>query len=157
MLDEGLAIIDGLFSGRPFSFRGEHYRLDEVEFLPVPLQLPRIPVWLAATWPVRAPFRRAVRWDGVWPIRRNPDGTSVTLTPDEVRGIRDLVRELRRSPDPFDILVHGSTLGADPRRAAETAQAIAEAGATWWTERINLGHGTYEQLRDRVRQGPPRA
>jgi alkanesulfonate monooxygenase SsuD/methylene tetrahydromethanopterin reductase-like flavin-dependent oxidoreductase (luciferase family) len=55
-LDEGLAIIEGLFTARPFSFQGEHYQLDNVEFLPGPLQQPRLPIWLASTWPVRAPF-----------------------------------------------------------------------------------------------------
>ena len=55
----------------------------------MPLQRPRIPVWLAATWPVRAPFRRAAQWDGVWPLRRNPDGTAAPLSPEDVRGVRE--------------------------------------------------------------------
>ena len=38
------------------------------EFQPVPVQQPRIPVWVAARWPNRRPVRRAARWDGLFPI-----------------------------------------------------------------------------------------
>lgn len=156
-LDEGLEIVDRCWSGATFSFHGDHYDLEDVEFLPVPLQQPRIPVMVAATWPLRAPLRRAVRWDGVWPLRRNPDGTSEMLTPDDVRGIRDLVGELREpGPGQFDIVVGGSTRPATTAEAAETVKAFETAGATWWTERINLGNGDYRQLRERIRWGPPR-
>jgi alkanesulfonate monooxygenase SsuD/methylene tetrahydromethanopterin reductase-like flavin-dependent oxidoreductase (luciferase family) len=161
MLDEGLAVIEGLWSGRPFSFEGEHFRVTEATFLPVPLQRPRIPIWVAATWPVRAPLRRAARWDGVWPLRRDPAGNSVPLTPDDVRGVAAAIAEERaaagRDPDePFDILVAGTTPGDDPASAAATAREFADAGATWWTERINPGRGSLERMRARVRQGPPR-
>jgi alkanesulfonate monooxygenase SsuD/methylene tetrahydromethanopterin reductase-like flavin-dependent oxidoreductase (luciferase family) len=40
----------------------------EVEFEPRPVQTPRIPIWVAARWPHRRPLRRAVRWDGIFPI-----------------------------------------------------------------------------------------
>jgi alkanesulfonate monooxygenase SsuD/methylene tetrahydromethanopterin reductase-like flavin-dependent oxidoreductase (luciferase family) len=38
------------------------------EFQPVPVQRPRIPVWVAGRWPNRRPVRRAARWDGLFPI-----------------------------------------------------------------------------------------
>jgi alkanesulfonate monooxygenase SsuD/methylene tetrahydromethanopterin reductase-like flavin-dependent oxidoreductase (luciferase family) len=160
-LDEGLAIIAQCWKAETFSFKGEHYQLDDVEFLPEPLQQPRIPVWLAATWPVRAPFRRAARWDGVWPIRRNSDGTAAELTPDDVRDIRLAVAAERDSAGladtaAFDILVHGVTPGDHPAESAAITQPLADAGATWWTERINPLRGSLEDMRDRVRQGPPR-
>ncbi len=44
-LDEGLDVLTGLWSGRPFHYEGKHYRLDEVTFGPTPLQSPRIPIW----------------------------------------------------------------------------------------------------------------
>jgi alkanesulfonate monooxygenase SsuD/methylene tetrahydromethanopterin reductase-like flavin-dependent oxidoreductase (luciferase family) len=37
-LDEGLVILTGLWSGEPFSYEGEHYRLEEMTFLPPPIQ-----------------------------------------------------------------------------------------------------------------------
>jgi alkanesulfonate monooxygenase SsuD/methylene tetrahydromethanopterin reductase-like flavin-dependent oxidoreductase (luciferase family) len=166
-LDEGLAIIDGLFSGRPFSFAGEHYRLDEVEFLPTPLQRPRMPIWLATTWPIRAPFRRAARWDGTWPLRRDPDGISRPMSPDDIRGVCEVIAEERAAAGlpaglaadpaaPFDVLVAGVTPADDPAAAAATAREFADAGATWWTERINMARGDLAEMRRRIRRGPPR-
>jgi alkanesulfonate monooxygenase SsuD/methylene tetrahydromethanopterin reductase-like flavin-dependent oxidoreductase (luciferase family) len=38
------------------------------EFEPVPVQRPRPPVWVAGEWPNRRPVRRALRWDGLFPI-----------------------------------------------------------------------------------------
>jgi len=155
-LDEGIEIVRQCWSGERFSFAGRHYDLHDVQFLPVPVQ-PRIPIWVAATWPVPAPFRRAARMDGVWPLRRNPDQTSSPLSPDDVAGVRDLIAELRTSPEPFDILVHGATRAGDPTAAMATAREFAAAGATWYTERINASRGTFADMRRRIRAGPPRS
>jgi len=38
LLDEGLAILAGLWSGEPFSYQGTHYRVEEIAFLPKPEQ-----------------------------------------------------------------------------------------------------------------------
>ncbi len=161
MLDEGLAVIEGLWTGQPFSFEGAHFHVAGATFLPAPLQQPRIPIWVAATWPVPAPFRRAARWDGVWPLRRDLEGNSVPLAPDDVRGARSMIAEERaavgREDEPFDILVAGITAGDDSAAASATTGEFADAGATWWTERINPVRGSLEQMRERVRQGPPRS
>ena len=78
-LDEGLDVLAGLWSGEPFSYEGEEYRIDDVTFLPKPMQQPRIPVWVGGQWPNRAPFRRAARWDGAFPTAN--DGNT-PITPD---------------------------------------------------------------------------
>src|SRR5947208_4230366 len=57
MLDEGLAIIAGLWSGQAFAFSGKHYRVDEVTFAPTPVQRPRIPIWVGGGYPKRGPTR----------------------------------------------------------------------------------------------------
>ena len=168
-LDEGLAIIEGLFTGRPFSFAGEHFQLTDVEFLPAPLQKPRLPIWLATTWPVRAPFRRAARFEGTWPLRRTPDGLSHPLTPDDVRGVCRVIAEERAAaglpaglgegPDapPYDIMVAGVTPADDPTRAGAITAPYADAGATWGTERINpTERGDIGAMRRRIDAGPPR-
>ncbi|MBV9856552.1 MAG: LLM class flavin-dependent oxidoreductase, partial [Streptosporangiaceae bacterium] len=62
-LDEGLTALDLLWSGEPVSFRGEHVVVDGVTFRPVPVQRPRVPVWVGGYWPNKAPMRRAARWD----------------------------------------------------------------------------------------------
>jgi alkanesulfonate monooxygenase SsuD/methylene tetrahydromethanopterin reductase-like flavin-dependent oxidoreductase (luciferase family) len=160
MLDEGLAVLTGLWTGLPFSFEGTHYRIDRAQFLPGPVQRPRVPIWVAATWPVPAPVRRAARWDGVWPLRRAPDGTSGPLSPDDVRAMCAMIAEERAAAGvdsaPFDVLIDGVTPADDPAAAAAIARSYADAGATWWTERINSSRGTLEDMRHRIRQGPPR-
>src|SRR5688500_16881043 len=51
MLDGGLAVLGGLWSGEKFSFEGQHLTVKDVQFLPTPVQETRIPIWLAGMWP----------------------------------------------------------------------------------------------------------
>jgi alkanesulfonate monooxygenase SsuD/methylene tetrahydromethanopterin reductase-like flavin-dependent oxidoreductase (luciferase family) len=67
MLDEGLEILTGLWSGKAFAFTGKHYQVREAQFTPTPIQSHRIPIWVGGNWPHKAPFRRAARWDGMMP------------------------------------------------------------------------------------------
>ncbi len=64
MLDEALEIVGGLWSGQPFSFQSKHFVVDDVTFLPPPVQQPRIPIWIGGGYPNPRPTRRAARWDG---------------------------------------------------------------------------------------------
>jgi alkanesulfonate monooxygenase SsuD/methylene tetrahydromethanopterin reductase-like flavin-dependent oxidoreductase (luciferase family) len=50
MLDEGLDILTGLWSGEPFSYSGKHYQIEHAQFLPTPVQQPRIPIWVGGLW-----------------------------------------------------------------------------------------------------------
>jgi len=81
------------------------------EFQPVPVQQPRIPVWVAARWPNRRPLERARRWDGVFPI--DLDGPE---------SLAELVARIEPPPG-FDVVVD-DVAGTDLR-------AWEEAGATW--------------------------
>jgi alkanesulfonate monooxygenase SsuD/methylene tetrahydromethanopterin reductase-like flavin-dependent oxidoreductase (luciferase family) len=150
MLDEGLDVLMGLWSGEEFSYQGKHYTVDGARFLPTPVQQPRIPIWVAGVWPNKKPFRRAARWDGVCPM-----GKDGPMTPDDFRYMLAFIREYRTSDAPFDV-IHGSdTPGKDPAEDAAIMAPYAEAGVTWWCESFNWEH-TIEQVRERVRKGPPR-
>src|SRR3712207_4686392 len=46
MLDEGLMILNRLWSGAPVTHHGPHYAAEGVTLAPLPLQLPRIPIWI---------------------------------------------------------------------------------------------------------------
>ena len=86
------------------------------EFEPRPLQTPRIPIWVAARWPNRRPVRRAVRWDGLFPIEL-PGPEALT----ELAG--EVAEQRGDDQGPFDLVIDlepGAQL--DPWR---------EAGATW--------------------------
>jgi len=163
MLDEGLQVVNGLWSGKPFSFVGEHYTVKDAQFIPAALQQPRIPIWVGGKWPNRGPFRRAAQWDGVFPIL---SGTDPESYPTQIREMILFVLDHRESDDPFDVIVQGTTPGNDLVRAAEVAAEYAEAGVTWWQEAINerrpdlikrAGKASWlDAVRWRIQQGPPR-
>jgi alkanesulfonate monooxygenase SsuD/methylene tetrahydromethanopterin reductase-like flavin-dependent oxidoreductase (luciferase family) len=101
LLDDGLRQLAAYWAG---------------EFEPPPVQQPRIPVWLAARWPNRRPVRRALEWDGLFPIDL-PD-------PDALAELSGEVRAARSGDDrPFEIVV------TNP--AGTDAAPWEAAGATW--------------------------
>ena len=115
LLDDGLAQLRRYWQG---------------EFLPKPAH--RIPIWLAAGWPNRRPVRRAVKFDGLFPI-------NVPAPAD----LAELKAEV--PPPPFDVVVTNEP-GVDP-------QPWFEAGATWCL----TGFGNQPQLsavRDVIAAGP---
>lgn len=69
LLDEGLDILAGLWSGERSSYQGKHFTIDPVRFTPPPVQRPRIQVWVGGVLPAARPIARAARWDGMVPIR----------------------------------------------------------------------------------------
>jgi len=145
-LDEALAILTGLWSGEPFSHAGGHYTVSEAQFLPRPVQQPRIPIWVAGVWPGTRPFRRAARYDGIAPMARAMDAL---LTPDEVRDLRAYIARHRPSGAPFDVVLGG------PDLAGEQYAAYAAAGVTWY--QVGAGDAdSLDQARERLRRGPPR-
>jgi Luciferase-like monooxygenase len=149
-LDEGLAILSGLWSGKPFSFSGAHYDVKEMTMLPTPVQSPRIPVWVPGVLTKNKSMRRALEWDGIIPQKYK---SMERMTPSEVRELKKFVGEHRSSRGPFDIVVGGTTPGGNRRRAANTVNAFKEAGATWWLESAMT---SWDKLRKRINQGPPR-
>ena len=121
-LDEGLAVLAGLWTGEPFSHHGAHYTVEGAAFVPGPLQQPRIPIWAACTWPHHKPLQRAARWDGAVLVKDN-GGMVQRVTPDEIAEARATIRRIRGDDRPFDLAV----VATDPR----DADGYAEAGATW--------------------------
>lgn len=172
MLDEALEVLTRLWSGEQFSHHGTHYQVQDARFVPTPVQRPRIPVWVAGTWPNKPPFRRAARWDGVFPQGR---GLQIheQMEPEGVAEVRDFIHAQRDSDAPFDLLHLGTTSGTDLDADRALVQRYAGAGATWWIENIvpsrwrtwegwwplvpGAGEGwPLEEMRARIRNGPPR-
>jgi hypothetical protein len=150
-LDEGLAILAGLWSGKPFSFSGQHYSVQEMTMLPPPVQSPGIPIWVPGVWTKKKSMQRALRWDGIIPQKYK---SMARMTPAEVRELKQFVDEHRSPSAPFDIVVGGTTPGGNRKRAATTVRSFAEAGATWWLESVMTS--SRDKLRKRIKQGPPR-
>lgn len=162
MLDEGLQIVRGLWSGRQTSFAGAHYRVAPVQFLPPPVQ-PQIPIWIGGMWPNRAPMRRAARYDGVFALK-----AGFPLTAEELAAVKAFIEPLRPDPPaPFDYVASGITPGDDPAAGAAQVAPYIAAGATWWLETIDpwsrardwsvvLGPEEEAWMAERIRQPPPR-
>lgn len=158
LLDEGLAIITGLWQGQPFNFAGKHYQVRETTFYPPPppTQQPRIPIWVVGAWPRTKSMDRVARWDGLLPDKLGPDGQREEYTPDDLRAMAAYLAE-RRPADaaPIDIIVEGETPGDDALAARGIVQPLRAAGATWWLE-ARWGDGRDDEAWRRIRQGPPR-
>ena len=149
LLDESLEILEGLWSGEPFAYAGQHYRFGPMTFRPTPVQQPRIPIWVVGAWPHERSMRRTLRYDGV--LAQVADAAGI-------RAIADYVA--RESPAagadrPFEIVAQGTT-PPDPTRAAKIVRPFAAAGATWWIDGDWEG-GTVDTLRARIKAGPPPA
>ena len=160
-MDDGLAVLTGLWSGQPFSYDGTQYQVNDVCFLPPPVQQPRFPIWVGGHWPTKAPFRRAAQWDGVFPQgRQNLSGTSQSqnamnrrLTPAEIRDLVAYITAHRASAAPFEVVYGGQTSGRDAAEDRAIVTPYAEAGLTWWLE--NRRNRSLAAMRERIRIGPP--
>jgi alkanesulfonate monooxygenase SsuD/methylene tetrahydromethanopterin reductase-like flavin-dependent oxidoreductase (luciferase family) len=151
LLDEGLAILTGLWAGQPFSFQGTHYTVRPTGFMPPPppVQRPRIPIWVVGAWGRQKSMARAFRYDGLLP--------HVTeLTPALVKQMR-AAADAARDPGarPYDIVVEDVTPGHDPAAAAAKVRPYAEAGATWWIESPWDYGDDHDRVLERLRAGPP--
>jgi alkanesulfonate monooxygenase SsuD/methylene tetrahydromethanopterin reductase-like flavin-dependent oxidoreductase (luciferase family) len=145
MLDEGLAVLDRLWSGEMVTHHGQHYDVENVSL--APLQRPRIPIWIGGESPPA--LRRAARWDGWLAPATSPDG----MAKDPER-IAEMVAEIqlhRRADTPFEVAVDGYSEPGDPT----LPRAYEAAGATWWLESIHGRRGPQEEMIARVEAGPP--
>ncbi|HLF89882.1 MAG TPA: LLM class flavin-dependent oxidoreductase [Anaerolineales bacterium] len=149
-LDEGLEILTGLWKGSPFSYQGEHYQLDKMIFRPATFQQPRIPIWVGGYWPNPAPFHRAARYDGVFPLKHNG-----ALTANDLRDMCAFIQQHRTTDDPFDIVMAGYSHGETQKQVRKKLRPFAEVGMTWWLESLFRQKDSYEDLLIHIRQGPP--
>lgn len=139
LLDEGLDVLLALWSGERVDHRGPAYVVDGLAFRPTPVQQPRIPVWVAARYPNRAPVRRAARYDGLFPIDLD--------TPAQLAELLAVVAEHRDpAAGPFDVAVDAPPRG----RPAE----FEEAGATWWLRGFDQATVSAAGVREVLAAGP---
>jgi alkanesulfonate monooxygenase SsuD/methylene tetrahydromethanopterin reductase-like flavin-dependent oxidoreductase (luciferase family) len=154
-LDEALEIVTGLWTGEAFSYNGERFQIEEVRFLPAPIQSPRIPVLVAGRWPNRRPFRRAARWDGIFATHESV-GHNETMTVEQTTEIVEYIHAHRAGDNrPLEVVIEGQTSGMDRDRDSETVAAYGRAGLTWWVEKLGWFRGTLNEMRGRIESGPP--
>jgi alkanesulfonate monooxygenase SsuD/methylene tetrahydromethanopterin reductase-like flavin-dependent oxidoreductase (luciferase family) len=149
ILDESLEALGRLWSGEEVSFRGAHVVVDGVRFRPTPVN-GAIPVWVAGTWPGGAPFRRAARFDGVWPVAATGGSLSVEEFADCVAAVRD-----HRGNAAFEACYVGRSPAGGDAETTERIGRLVEVGMTWWIDSLDDPTVAFEHHRDRVLAGPP--
>src|SRR5439155_5039691 len=152
MLDEGIDLIAGLWEGR-LRFSGRHYQVDleareDLARVAMPIQRPRIPIWVVGAWPRPRSMRRVLRCDGLLPVCMDENGFRQTM-PDDIRAMRNWLDAHGGVRPGFDVVIEGETPAGDPAEAAARVAPWAAAGATWWLEaRWEMPHDSPERLRE---------
>ena len=154
LLDEGLDILAGLWSGERFSYQGRHFTLDPVRFTPTPVQRPRIPVWVGGVLPAARPIARAARWDGMVPIRFaeralvRPSAADMADAGAKIAA----ARAAAGSPAEFDLVVWAEVAEL-PAQVPEIARPYQDSGVTWWIETAKPEPRWWEGVQERVASG----
>jgi alkanesulfonate monooxygenase SsuD/methylene tetrahydromethanopterin reductase-like flavin-dependent oxidoreductase (luciferase family) len=139
MLDEALEILTAAWSGEPVHHHGDHYTVDDMQFLPRPVQRPGVPVWIAGFPGNVKPIRRAARYDGFFPVNLEH--------PDQLAEVVTSVTDLREdSSAPYDFVV-SLPVGVDPH-------PWQQAGATWLLRGFDPERVSLDQVRGVLRDGP---
>jgi len=142
-MEESLEILQGLWTGKEYSFKGEHYTVDKFVLHPTPVQKPRVPIWVAGMWPKKKPFRRAALYDGVVPLG--------TRDPSAFAEMMEYVGKHRKSKGDF-AWVCSLTHPAKTKRD-ELVPQFEQAGANWYLE--SWGTVPIEKQMKRTKRGPP--
>lgn len=139
MLDESLQILTAAWSGEPVHHHSQHYTIDDVQFLPRPVQRPGVPVWVAGFAGNAKPLRRAASHDGYFPANLKH--------PDQLAEIVATIAQLRQhTTGAYDIAV-GLPIDVDPL-------PYVKAGATWWMPEFAPEAVSLDGVRGVLRDGP---
>ena len=99
----------------------------------------------------------------MWPIKVE-DERIVVMTPQDVRDMVRYISGHRARNGSFEVVIAGETPGEDHATGTQVVATYEEAGATWWIESIDPWRFGWtenepwpaEEMRYRVRQGPPK-
>jgi alkanesulfonate monooxygenase SsuD/methylene tetrahydromethanopterin reductase-like flavin-dependent oxidoreductase (luciferase family) len=142
-LDEMLDIVHRLWTGERVSHAGKYFTVDGFTLNPVPIQKPRIPIWVGGDSP--GALARAARWDG-W---IGPDADPFTATIAGLTAVWTSISEQRSPPAAFDLAWAGP-IGTAPGQRPEDME---DAGATWL---ISPATGDRDRVTRQVAEGPKR-
>ena len=131
-LEESVAVLRGLWSGRPFSFAGDHYRVGELQGRPIPAQAGGPPLFLGGGGPrLLGLAGRMADIVGLAP-RSRPDGTldPADVTTDATDAKLNVIRQAagsRLAGLELNALVLAARVGRNVSRRRQ-----AEELATKW-------------------------
>ncbi len=146
MLEEGLEILQGMFTQERTSFSGRHYQVDDVTCVPGPVR-GRLPIWIGGRGPKRTPSIAA----------RYADGYNTPYVSPEVyrslsEGIDRACEEIGRDPATIERTVNLSfNLSTTPEAAArEQARFDAMPEDSRQTFLDGSLRGTPDQVPERI-------
>jgi hypothetical protein len=154
-LDEALDILQGLWTGKPFTYQGKHYYIaPDTVFLPKPYNKHGIPIWIGGgSWPRRKkPFRRAAKYQGCTPEYHHKDSKRLAA---QYSQIAEYINKYRKTLDGYDFAAMGIA-PKKPDKLKAYFSPIQQAGTvTWWIEKVYSWPGNVEAIKKRLRKGPP--
>ena len=153
VLEEQIEIVHGLWAGEPFSFDGDHYRLDDVRSLPTPVQHPHPPLIVGGDAGPRS-ARVAARWADEYNV--------VFSTLEECRARRARVAEAweRAGRDPASMRFSVMTvlvLGRDRAEVLDRARRMLRRSnrdadpEAWFRDTPEAVAGTVDEVVARLR------
>ena len=123
-LAEGLDVLELLWSGEPASYSGHYYHLVDAVARPVPLQIPRPPLWIGAGGPqtLRIVAQRADVW--------NPSVNGFEAAIEAGRQLRSLCTKVGRDPETIRWSTQVAFDGIDPAATIAELERWVDAGFT---------------------------
>lgn len=152
-LDESLSLLREFWSGEPVDHAGTSWRISGARLVPSPIG--HVPIWAAGRYGSRRPLRRAARFDGFFPINTKWDPADL-LTPAQLAEMLAVIRAERGDLEGFEVVAAGYSESSSREAVTSRIAPYADAGATWWFETLEPRRGGLDELRERVRMGPPR-
>jgi hypothetical protein len=136
-----------LWSGNPFTYDGKHYKIEEpVTFKPAG----DIKIWVGGTWPIKKPFRRAAKYDGVFPLKAGDD-PSIYI--EDYQEIWSYIGKYRKSMESFEFVKSIYTI-KDKEHDVYIHDFI-DVGVAWLLEAFWPGRCSLEEIQKRIELGPP--
>ncbi len=162
LLDESLAIMQGLWSGQPFQFKGKHYQVDttlietSLPQPPCPYRSEGIPIWVVGAWPSIKSMARAAHWNGLLPNLLNESGHADIKEPfpETLRKMCDFIREKRGSLRDYDIVHENDLMDISTKKPDQ--KEYEKAGVTWWLESM-WTEPDLNNIRSVINKGPVKA
>jgi alkanesulfonate monooxygenase SsuD/methylene tetrahydromethanopterin reductase-like flavin-dependent oxidoreductase (luciferase family) len=149
ILDESLEILHGCWSGKPFTFEGKHFTIKEpVTFKPAG----KIKIWCGGNWPHKRPFRRAAKYDGIFPLKAGHDPS---IYPQDYRDIMSYIGKYRKSLDTFDFVKSIVTVKDKAEDAYIHEFMDMTPPVNWLLEAFWAGRCSLKEIQKRIEQGPP--
>jgi len=130
LFEEGVEIIRRCWGGEPFSFKGKHHTLEDLQIRPRPFQQPGPPLWIGASVP--AAVRRAARLADAFV------GTPSTSLESAKRLVDVYTDEAQKAGRPARVVLMRDAWVAETRAEAEAVYGpeVMAAYQYYWQHRL---------------------